>query len=284
MKDKNTDASTNFFSDDPEENLRIENEILHLKLKAECGGELMGTQPLPPDLENQFLKNILELEHAFVSIRQVKIFDFLDKPFFKKSNELNDLEIETALENLCALMESKNIMIDFSNEYNSRLKYNFITEELFEHQTNDIQIPSLITHFIYEEFHPNHHSDIESRAIEFIESWLNHQIDEDSWELAPSFILPDGTVLSKQEVLYKINTVFASYPHFCDSSYSFAEIKFELKEKRQTGIGYAAGFITYTAVMENGENVRVEGPFKICLSMEYKWWSIFYFVFPGFNW
>ncbi len=284
MKNKNTDAQADSFSDDPEQNLRIENEILHLRLKAELGGEIIGTQPLSPDLENIFLKNILDLEHAFSNTKQIKIFDFLGRPSFKRSWELDEAAIEAALEELCAVMAKKNIVLNFSDEYDLRLKYTFITEELFEHETDDIEISGMITHYIYEDFHPNHHSDIESRAIEFITGWLDHEIDEDSWELAHSFILPDGTVLSKKELLHKINVFFASYPEFWDSSYSLKKIDFKIKEDRQGGIGYAEGFITYKAVMENGEKIRMEGPFKICLSMEQTWWSIFYFVLPGFSW
>lgn len=284
MKNENMNPRTDFFSNDPEENLRIENEILHLKLKAELGGELVGTEPLPPDLENKFLKNILELEHAFANNRQVKIFDFLGKPVFTKSIELNDEEIVVALKDLCALMEGKNIALDFSDEYDARLKYTFITEELFEHETDDFEIPGLVTHYIYEEFHPNHRSDIESRAIEFIEGWVDRQINEDSWELGNSFILPDGVVFSKQELLHKIEALFASYTEFCKSSYSFEKIIFELKEDGETGMGYVNGFISYDAILENGDTMLFEGPFEIHLSMEYKWWSIFYFSFPGFLW
>jgi hypothetical protein len=44
------------FSDDPEEQLKIENDILKLKLQAELGGAFEGEEGLSPDLENIFLK------------------------------------------------------------------------------------------------------------------------------------------------------------------------------------------------------------------------------------
>lgn len=284
MKNKNTDTEADFFSDDPEENLRIENEILHLKIKAEFGGALKGTQPLPPNLENQFLKNILKYEHAFANTRQIKIFDFLGMPLVKKSRELSDWQVELALVDILVLLEKKNIVLDFSDEYNARLKYKFITEELFEYETDDVEIPGMTTHYIYEDFHPNHRSDIESRVTEFIQGWFNQQINEDNWELAHSFVLPDETILSKKEVLYKINLLFDSYSQFCASSYTIDKIQFEIKKDDETGVGYAEGFVTYQAVMENGKRINVEGAIKICLSMEYKWWNIFYFVVPGFSW
>ena len=44
------------FSDDPQENLRIENDFLKLKLKAQFGdGFFMDSNAdLPPEIENQF--------------------------------------------------------------------------------------------------------------------------------------------------------------------------------------------------------------------------------------
>lgn len=46
----------------------------------------------------------------------------------------------------------------------------------------------------------------------------------------------------------------------------------------------AEGAVKYDAVLTTGETVHLEGPFKLYLSNEDGWWSIFYFVFPGFDW
>ena len=49
---------------DPEENLRMENEILKLKLKAELGTEPHFMNNVPSEIENEFLKNVLAFEHS----------------------------------------------------------------------------------------------------------------------------------------------------------------------------------------------------------------------------
>ena len=283
MKNNNADTQTDNFSNDPEENLRIENELLQLKLKAELGGEFVSTKTLSPDLENTFLKNVLEFEHAFANTKQVKIFDFLGRPSFKKSSELADHEIEKALENVCALLEEKNIEADFSGDYDSRLKYAFITGELFEHETDDIQIPGMITHFMYEEFHPNHKMDIEARSIDFITGWLNQKIDEDNWELADTFLLAGEMTLPKKELITKIKRVFDAYTGFYNAEYTIGEINFELPENK-IGMGYSKGTLSYDAILESGEKIHIEGPFILYMKMEYQWWNIFYFMIPGFNW
>ena len=50
------------FSDDPEENLRMQNDFLKMKMMAESGAIFGGVEGLPPEIENQFLNNILEFE------------------------------------------------------------------------------------------------------------------------------------------------------------------------------------------------------------------------------
>ena len=49
-------------SDDPEENLRMENELLRLKLQAELGADPHMINPVDPEIENIFLKNIFNFE------------------------------------------------------------------------------------------------------------------------------------------------------------------------------------------------------------------------------
>lgn len=59
------------------------------------------------------------------------------------------------------------------------------------------------------------------------------------------------------------------------------DISFELQEER--GIGHAEGFVKYVAILENNEQIAIKGPFKLYLSSDYGWWSIFHIVFPGFE-
>lgn len=151
---------------------------------------------------------------------------------------------------------------------------------LFDEET-DARIPGMIMHFTYEDFHPNHKLDIESKTREFISGWFKQEIDEHSWELAEKFILPNGITLSKDRIAKKLKNVFDSYKAFKNCQYFIDGINFELKE--DTGMGYAEGAVKYTAVINDHENILAEGPFKLYFSLEYDWWTIYYFVFPGFE-
>src|SRR5438128_1432314 len=172
------------FSDDPEEQLKIENDILKLKLQAELGADFKGDEELSPDIENIFLKNVLEFEHQFANASFETVFEILGSPVVDKEADLNDKEIERALAFIEELMEQKGIVVDYAEEYDKRVKYKFVTEELFDKEATLIDIPGMTTHFIYEEFHPNHASDIRDRAETFFKHWEERSFDENSIELA----------------------------------------------------------------------------------------------------
>ena len=116
------------FSNNPEQNLRIENEILRMKLKAELGGTYGGSDNLPPEIENEFLKNILAFEHEFANAKMVKLAALLGNPVIKKEQEIDDDTIVAELERLEELLEQKNIVTDFIRPRDDRFKYKFITD------------------------------------------------------------------------------------------------------------------------------------------------------------
>ncbi len=284
MKNNSSQSEHNNFGENPEEDFKMENDILHLQLQAELGCEMIRDQIIPPELENIFLKNVLDFEHAYANANQVKVYDFIGRPAFRKPTELNDNELALAFEQLCYTMGERNIAIDFDGDYDLRTKYNFLVEELFQLQIEDICIPGLITHFAYEHFHPNHKLEIEARATEFINHWFAHNINDHNWELADNFILPDGLSFSKGEMIEKLRIVLEAYPKFLNVNYNVHDIQFEVDEAEEKGMGYAEGTVSYDAMLENAENIHFEGVFRFYLSMEYQWWSVFYFVFPGFRW
>jgi hypothetical protein len=273
--------SNNPIDNSDEENLRMENELLRLKFKAEFGGDSRSTGDLDPAIENEFLKQVMAFEHGYANTKRIKIFDLLGRPDLKSADELSDAQVDSAFEEVTGLLSQKNIEIDFEGTYDNRTKYAFITEELFDHETDDFRIPGMVTHFSYEEFHPNHKLDIENRASEFLTEWFNQKLDDKSWCLADNFILPDRRILSKNEVTRRMKTVFDSYNSFADYEYVIRDINFELQE--ESGMGHAEGLVKYNAILENNEQVSFKGPFKLYLSLDYGWWSIVHIVFPGFE-
>ena len=272
------------FSEDPDENLHIENEILKLKMQAESNAIIVTQKDIPPDLEHMFLKNVQAWEEAYKDVKQVKIYDYIKRPDYKPSFMLDDEQVKEELIRLTEVMNCNNICLHVEGNYDPRTIYQFITEELFEHETDDMQLPGLTQNFTYEEFHPNHQLDIQRRTMDFFENWFERKFNDYSWELNDTLILPDGRALCKAEVLLKIQKVFDSYTLFSNVQFALGETSFQFDDTNGTGLGHSEGMVKYNARMENGEMVLIEGPFKLYMSYECNWWNIFYFVFPGFVW
>ena len=272
------------FSENQNENLHIENEILKLKMQAESNAIFVTDKDLPPDIEHFFLKNVQQWEEAYKNIKQVKVYDYIKRPEYKAEETLTDDEIPRELERITETMRLNNICLHVEDNYDPRIIYRFITRELFEHETDDMQMPGMVQNFTYEEFHPNHQLDIQRRTMDFFEDYFERKFNEYSWELNELFILADGRTLSKQEVLSKMQKLFDSYTSFSNVQFAIGETSFQFNNEEGPGLGHAEGAVKYTASMENGELVQIEGPFKLYMSYEYSWWNIYYFVFPGFVW
>ena len=268
-------------SDDPEENMRMENELLQLKLKAELGAETYISGNFPPSVENDFLKNVLAFENSFSNASMKNIFELLEKPGYLPDTELDDTGIESALEALFVLMKKKQINLDFSGAYESRTKYKFITEEFFKEEVSDNMIPGMIWHFNYEEYHPNHKMDIENKTMSFISAWINQKIANDYLDLAETFIMPNGQIFRKDEITNKIKNMCKSFPEFKDCLYNIDKVDYELQN--DIGMGFAEGIIKYNAISRSQEKIAIEGQFKFYFTLDFNSWSIFYFIFPGFE-
>ncbi len=268
-------------SHDPNENKRMENELLQLKLKAELGVEAHISKNTPPSIENIFLKNMLAFETGLTNAEEIRIYELIEKPDFIPEAKLDDLSLEAAFDKLMDLINQKQIALDFLGSYDYRTKYKFITEELFEEKVMNVQIPGMIMHFIYEEFHPNHRLDIRQKAEKFMSSWFGQEKDNLLFSLADELIQPDGKIWKKAKIMDKFSKVFDSYNKFKNGIYAIADINFELQE--DIGLGYAEGMVKYTAITEAHDKIQMEGGFKLYFTLEYEWWSIYYFVLPGFE-
>jgi hypothetical protein len=274
------------FSDDPQEHFRIENEILKIKLKAQYGDAffMQSEDSLSPELENQFLKNIIAFEDANTTAALTTVYERIEKPQYKSAEELNDIQIAAELKRIMALLEQHSIGLDICDgPYPDRTIYTFITEELFAHEIDMTPVFGMGYNFIYEEFHPNDRAEIEKNTHQFLQHWFKREFNKYCTELGYHLITADGKQMTRQELLDKLQPFFESFTAFNNDGYNVDDIKFELHDA-DAGMGHAEGMLKYDAVMENGEIVHYEGPYKLYMQRQDKWWTIFYFVMPGFSW
>ena len=158
-----------------DEEKNLENEFLKIKLKLQHGGEYhtMDNDPgVPVEIENQFLNNIMEFEKQYAERKEIKIFDRIERPgHFKPVNEIPADEIEDAWDILNGYLQKYGIQLSAcSPNVSVRELYRFTTEELFDHEIDDMNIPGMMTCFIYDEFYPDHKYDNTRLAEDYINS------------------------------------------------------------------------------------------------------------------
>ncbi|MEP7108892.1 MAG: hypothetical protein ABI760_12945 [Ferruginibacter sp.] len=275
------------FSDDLQENMRIENEFLKIKLKAQYGDafHMETTSEMPPEIENQFLKNMMAFEDEFANVDYTTVYERIGKPGYKPISEISKTGLTAAIKGLINMLSENDIELDICDgPYPDELIYRFITEELFSTQVEKESIAGMTIHFIYEEFHPNHKADIIKRTHEFLKNWFNRKFTEYCTELSWHCITPDGVQMTREDIIVRTNVFFDAFSQFRDDGYNIDNISFELQEENQRGMGFSEGMLKYDAVMDNGEIIQYKGAYKLYMQMEDNWWSIFYFVMPGFTW
>jgi hypothetical protein len=167
------------FEDELERQKR-ENQIKRLKLRLEYGGDFpieSDHDDLSPFVENRFLNNVLAFEKACDQSERVTIYDFIGQPKYRKAESITNEEIKSQLEWIMKLLNKNQIILDTHCVIDDRELYRFITEELFFIETDDVKMDGWISHFTYEEFHPNHEYDLRNCCSCFFESFLNTDSD-----------------------------------------------------------------------------------------------------------
>ncbi|MBD0366823.1 MAG: hypothetical protein ICV53_12060 [Flavisolibacter sp.] len=142
-----------------EERLMAENDFLKMKLMLEHGADFStsGKDDLPADIENEFLNHIMAFEKQFAEQKKIKIYDKIERPqHFKPVAKIADNDMEEAYQALLNHLNRYGIDLDVcSPNITTRELYRFVTEELFDYETDDMDLPGWTTNFIYDEFHPD---------------------------------------------------------------------------------------------------------------------------------
>ena len=273
------------FSDDPEENLRMQNDFLKMKMMAESGAFFGGEGGLPPEIENLFLKNVMEFEKMNADSKPIKIFDFLNKPVFEDEKDLDEEKFKIEFKRLQALLEENSINISFTRERDNRFKYDFITKEIFEHETPFIPVNGMTTYLSYEEFHPDHEAEITEITNQFLQDFFERTLNVDTDYINDQIIEPDGNILSREQLINRFHSLYEAAIEFENTSFQLENLEFELKEpgKEPSAMGFSEGWIRYDMIFSDGSRKKIDGPFKIYFSREFDYWSICFFYLAGYN-
>lgn len=145
----------------PEEAMKIENEVIKLKLMLEHGASFSqagNTSLISPETERNFLQYIMDFEQREAMAKEMTVFEILGCPqHFPEGKDIDEGRIGEVLQDILQFMKQKGIQLTvFSPNVKEAEIYRFIKEELFEHRMLYIDVAGMTTHFVYDEFHPDH--------------------------------------------------------------------------------------------------------------------------------
>jgi uncharacterized protein YneR len=266
-----------------EEKLKAENDFLKMKIMLENGGVFGGDEnnELPAEMENVFLNNIVAFEKQFKENKTIKVFDKIGRPnHFKPVSEIPDDEMDNAWTELSNHLNEHDIDLGVcSPNITARELYRFTTEELFEHETGDMNVPGWTTNFIYDEFHPDPVYE-NSRQVEqnllhdiFCKRDLFYEIDYDK----AGFVFNKKLYEDREAFIKMINRFKSLFDEIEVTEYT--TVSCDVKDTDCVVKG------NYVALAKNGNNSIVyKGDFKVELSLnDMDYWYFKNIQIDGFN-
>ncbi|HCA43143.1 MAG TPA: hypothetical protein DEP28_07815 [Bacteroidetes bacterium] len=106
------------------------------------------------EAEEEFKHFVEEHDKELKGAKVIKVFDKIGKPKLKKLTDLDKESLKDEYKKLICLLDEKNIVIHFQNDYPLTEMYRFVTEEIMNQSVEDVKKPHSHINFIYEDFHP----------------------------------------------------------------------------------------------------------------------------------
>jgi hypothetical protein len=261
-----------------DESLHAENNLLKLKLSMEHGMQQMGdTNSLSPEMENQWLKQVYAFEQQFRDAKSIQLYDYLGRPEYMKWDTLTPEKTTEELKRIRSIMAVNDIDLDCICSYDDAVIYKFITEELFLHEMDDMRIPGMVYHFIYEEFHPNHDYDVRRHAGDFLKSVFEKEWNEEFDQLA---LARNVTFEGKSHSRADISAIITTFQEAHDSS-DIARLDItEVIINTEVTTADVRALLSVSAT-QNREQVVYEGGCSFHFTIEDGYWYIDAFDVPG---
>jgi hypothetical protein len=182
----------------------------------------------PPEPYHSWEEYFDDFDRQLEEAPPITVRKRIGNPQLRPADDIPDSEMEEELGKLIELLYANNIVIDFLHDIEDREAYLFITEELLDETMDDIRIPDMYSHFIYEEFHPNDEDDVELWTGEFLDTFFK--------EGTKGFYIPigdkelydaDGLSISQDEFKRQIDEFHALYPAITEHNYEIQSLHIE---------------------------------------------------------
>jgi hypothetical protein len=150
---KNIDESLHF-GEDPQEQLRIENELMRIRLQAEKGAEVHISAGASLEMEHAFLKMVMAIE-GMIHSEKITIHRFIGEPPLPDLTETRtDNECSKQIDILLKKLIDNGIEIIFRGELSGKEMLRFLVEDLMFSEIEDIRLPNVRSLFFYESYYP----------------------------------------------------------------------------------------------------------------------------------
>jgi len=263
------------------DDLKFNNELEKLKQQAEFGAKFFeGNSKIPPELEAEWLKHVRSFEESYPDAPQKTVGEIIGNPVFTPVSQVDPSQIDEELDKIFEILGGHNIALDYDDDVASSEIYRFITEELVNHEMDFMDMPEMITHFIYEEFHPNHEKDIVRHCESFCHQLFEKRDEYLDMELDHEMVFGNGTVMNKKQFVEKAKLWFDAYESFTVNNIGFMKPEFNLEQQ----LGHVHTWLDYDAKLENGSSINFSGPGIFYMHLMYgEYWGICGMDFPGFK-
>lgn len=187
-----------------------------------------NTEGEPPEPYNSWEEYFDDFDRQLEEAPRVTVRERIGNPKIRPADEIPDSEMEEELDKLIELLYANNVVIDFIHDIGDREAYLFIVDELLDETMDDIHIPDMYSHFIYEEFHPNDEDDVELWAGEFLDTFFK--------EGTEGFFIPigdkelydaEGNSIAQEEFRKQIDEFHALYPVIAEYKYEIHGLHIE---------------------------------------------------------
>ncbi len=266
----------------PQFDVKTENELLKLRLKAEFGAECsMNGGKVPEEVINEFLHAVYAFEQQLrLSKPPVSIYEKIGKPEIISAESLNDENLSRELKRLHDCMRQHHLQLDVLGRYPDRIIYRFITEEFIYLEMEDVHLPGFIHHFCYEDFHPDHEVSIREKVVEFLSIWFNGKDAKENELFGSGDDEMDDAPISKESMIIDMRKYMSPYKRFQNCEYRINQVEYKWMELADRGIGLALGHLRYDGEDENGNIKHVEGEMRFELNNLGTHWYVVCFEIP----
>lgn len=236
------------------EELSMENELLKLKMMAEFGGDFGGNDDIPPQVENAFLKQIINFHKQHGNTEATTLYKFIGEPEYNHVHDMSERQTKVALRKILKVMKKNGIELDVLAPTPDREIYRFITEELFKQEVEGLRMKGWTTRFIYEEFHPNAEYDVKNVVHNALMSMFDAEAPFMHDYFAEDMKDHLGLTTDAEELSQKVEQFKKQYNDVLLVNYDFITVNID----KQAGTAQIVLDVHYKTQKEKGRRTKRE--------------------------